>query len=101
MKKGFTLLELLLVFAIIGILAAIVATQVGASRNRANDAKVKAQVYEAKNSAESFFATNASYGSANLSQATGGTSCTGNMFTDQSSGMSAYGNSTNFPAGTN
>jgi len=95
------LIELMLVFAIIGILVSLVAVQVGASRNKANDAKIKAQVYGAKGAAEIYFGTNDGYGLANASQATGGATCTGNMFADQNSGMSSYGKATNYPPGTN
>jgi len=101
MKRGFTLIELLMAIAIIAILAVIVVSQIGSSRNKAIDAKIKAHVYEAKNAAELYFGVYFNYGSANVSQATGGASCTGSMFTDQSSGMSAYGNSVNYPGGTN
>mgnify|MGYP001615938919 CR=1 FL=1 len=100
MKKGFTLLELLLVVAIIGILSSVILTALATARNRANDAKVKAHLSQAKAAAEIYSEINNGYGSANVSVVTGGTSCTGVMFTDTVSGMAVYGNSTNYPGGT-
>lgn len=94
------MIELLVVIAIIGIMATIVIAAVASARNRANDAKVKTHVNQAKNASEIFFNSAGGYGAPNVSQASGGASCTGQMFVDLPSGMSAYGNSTNYPGGT-
>ncbi|MDP1614925.1 MAG: type II secretion system protein [Methylococcales bacterium] len=52
MKKGFTLVELLVVITIIGILASIVLVSVGGARTRAQDARVISDLNQIRTTAE-------------------------------------------------
>lgn len=58
--KGFTILELLIVVAIIGILAAIVIVAVGDARTKGADAGVKSNLTSARSQAEVFYNVNTS-----------------------------------------
>lgn len=95
-NRGFTLIELLVVIAIIGILSSVVLSNLGASRTKAFDAKVIAQMSNIRQSAELYYIAYGSYGPvANLCTASG------SMFQDSASGMVNLSKSANYPVGEN
>lgn len=53
---GFTLLELLIVIAIIGLLASVITVAMNSTREKGKDAAIKAQMSEARKEAELYFA---------------------------------------------
>ena len=65
MQKGFTLIETLVVIAIIGILATIIITSLGNAKTKAAETKVEAQLSQMRQQGQLFLTENHSYGSAN------------------------------------
>jgi prepilin-type N-terminal cleavage/methylation domain-containing protein len=61
-KKGFTLIELMVVIAIIAILATVVLIALQNARNAAYDARIKSQVAQFRSLAETYFAKDQHYG---------------------------------------
>ncbi len=59
-KNGFTLIELMVVVALIAILAAVVISSLTSARNKGADASVKANLHTAANAAELFYTSNSS-----------------------------------------
>ena len=101
-NKGFTLIELLVVIAIIGILSSVVLASLNVARGKGADAKVKAQIANARASAEIFYDKNSSYNGSAGFVASDCTATAGDtMFQDVDSGMIQYTDvANNYPAGT-
>ncbi len=57
-KKGFTLIELMVVIAIIAILATVVLVALQGARDAAKDSKISSAVTQARSIAEIYYATN-------------------------------------------
>lgn len=60
-KKGFTLIEILIVVAIIGLLASVVLVGLGAFRTRGRDARRIADLRETQNALELYYTKNQTY----------------------------------------
>ena len=60
-KKGFTLIEMLIVVAIVGLLASVVVLGIGNARERARDAKRAGDIRQIQNAAEAYYASNNFY----------------------------------------
>jgi prepilin-type N-terminal cleavage/methylation domain-containing protein len=80
-ERGFTLIELMVVIAIIGMLSSIVLSSLASARNKANDAAIKQQMRSIVNAAASYYGTNGTYGVA-VTAATCPTTGTSMFFTD-------------------
>lgn len=59
--RGFTLMELLVVVAIIGMLSSVILTSVNSARNKGADAAIKANLTNSRAEAEIFYDSNTSY----------------------------------------
>ena len=60
-RQGFTLIEMLIVVAIVGLLASVVVLGIGNARERARDAKRAGDIRQIQNGAEAYYATNNAY----------------------------------------
>ena len=61
LNKGFTLVELLIVIAIIGVLSSVVLSSLNISRNKANDAKRIASIKQLQTALETYYNDNGQY----------------------------------------
>ncbi len=87
--KGFTLIELLVVIAIIGILSSVVLASLNRARDKGQDAKIKAQLGQAKAAAELYYDENQDYGVA--------TDLCDEMFVDTASNFNVVTDLANYP----
>jgi len=94
-QKGFTLIELMIVIAIIGILAAIAIPQFGAYRRRGYNASVKADLKNLATCEEAYFTDNYAYASTAAQLAV---STYGNYVTSDGVVLTLSASSTNFRA---
>lgn len=60
-NKGFSLLELLVIVAIIGLIATVVFSALGSARTKSNDAAIKSALTQVANQADIYFASVGSY----------------------------------------
>lgn len=94
--SGFTMIELLVVVAIIAILSAVVTTLVTSSRNRSNDSKIQSQMASLKKTIEVYGSSNGNdYGMVLNSCIMPNT-----VFTDIVSDTYKFTTVANYPAGT-
>lgn len=101
MKKGFTLIEILVTIAIISVLSGIVMANLSNSRNKANDQKIKSQMANFRVAAQNYFETYGDYGTpvAGGSEAPGpsvGYSCNEGIFNQ--TGISETLKASNYPS---
>ena len=73
-NSGFSLVELLITIAIIGILAAIILNSIYSSKTKAYDSKVKQQLVSFRTAAEVYFTNQSNYSTSN--------SCDAGIFSD-------------------
>jgi prepilin-type N-terminal cleavage/methylation domain-containing protein len=71
-NKGFTLIEMLVVIAMIGLLSAVVLVALGPSRNKAKDARIMSDVKQIVAIGQTFYdPTNSTYDVSGIQSATG------------------------------
>src|SRR3989344_8049235 len=90
-SRGFTIIELLVVVAIIAVLASIVLINVNAIRNKASDAKTKAQMSALRAAAATYYDSNSNnYGTGTAAGVDCDVSATGSMAWIDSTNTSGF-----------
>lgn len=95
--KGFTLIELLVVIAIIGILSSVVLVSLNTARGKSANAKTKAQLANARSSAETYYDNNGSSYNGTAGDVTGDCTTADSMFADTTSNMAMFSDASNYP----
>jgi len=91
-KKGFTLIEVLIVVSIIGLLASIVLASVSAFRSRGRDTRRLADIRQIQGALEFYYSTNGSFPPGTWAQA--------KTTLEQLSGINKLSNDPSYPAKT-
>lgn len=81
-KRGFTLVELLVVISIIGILTSVVLVSVSTANKRGKDAVVQSDLSEVRAQAQLYYNTNGGYVGAGYSGGAGTCATANTVFTD-------------------